>query len=139
MYNVLLRGGDEALGDLTASVGRLYRRVLLTGKEMRIPATLSRSWVSKLSSASGIGAEARIAAALAGMWDRDLPSTMRDHLDRANRDFSWTGVTLAERMARTLERRVLMTEQRGLTRNPLGSAYRARIERCDAFPGRFGG
>jgi CRISPR-associated protein Csx17 len=38
MYNVLLRGGEEALEDLAASVGRLYRRILLTGKEVRIPA-----------------------------------------------------------------------------------------------------
>jgi CRISPR-associated protein Csx17 len=132
MYDVLLRGGEDALGDLAASLGRLYRRLLLTGKEMRIPASLSRSWVSKLSSATGAGAEARIAAALAGMWDQDAPA-MREHLDRANRDFSWTGATLAERMARTLERRVLLSEQQGLDRNPLGSAYRARIDDATLF------
>lgn len=127
MYNVLLRGGEDALGDLAASVGLLYRRVLLTGREVRIPASLSRSWVSKLSSASGTGAEARIAAALAGMWDPNAPS-MLEHLDRANGNFSWTGASVAERMARTLERRALLTEQPGRTRNPLWSAYRARIE-----------
>jgi CRISPR-associated protein Csx17 len=132
MYNVLLRGGAEGLGDLAASVGRLYRRVLLTGKEMRIPASLSRSWVSKLSGATGTGAEARIAAALAGIWDRDAPS-MREHLGRANHEFSWGGAGLAERMARTLERRVQLSEQRGLDRNPLGSAYRARIEDATLF------
>jgi CRISPR-associated protein Csx17 len=114
----------DALGDLAAAVGRLYRRVLLTGKEVHIPASLSRSWVSKLASASGIGAEPRIAAALAGMWDQNAPA-MAEHLDRSNSSFSWTGATLAERMARTLERRVLLAEQRGLDRNPLGSAYRA--------------
>src|SRR5258708_4571991 len=43
MYNVLLRGGEGALEDLAASVGRLYRRLLLTGKEVRIAASLSRS------------------------------------------------------------------------------------------------
>jgi CRISPR-associated protein Csx17 len=132
MYNVLLRGGEDALGDLAASVGRLYRRLLLTGKEVHIPASLSRSWVSKLCSTSGT-AEARIAAALAGMWDQNAPG-MVEHLDRANRsNFSWTGASVAERMARTLERRVLLTEQRGLTRNPLGSAYRARIEDATLF------
>jgi CRISPR-associated protein Csx17 len=129
MYNVLLRGGEDALGDLAASVGRLYRRVLLTGKEVRIPASLSRSWVSKLASTS---AEARIAAALAGMWDRDAPG-MLEHLDRANGNFSWTGATVEERMARTLERRVLLAEQRGLDRNPLGSAYRAGIGDATLF------
>ena len=132
MYNVLLRGGEDALGDLAASVGRLYRRVLLTDKEMRIPANLSRSWVSKLSSSTGTGAEARIAAALAGMWDQDAPA-MREHLDRASREFSWTGAGLTERMARTLERRILLAEQRGLTRNPLGSTCRAHIDDATLF------
>ncbi len=32
MYEVLLRGGEDALQDLAASVGRLRRRILLTGK-----------------------------------------------------------------------------------------------------------
>jgi CRISPR-associated protein Csx17 len=125
MYNVLVRGGEDALEDLAASLGRLYRRFLLTGKEVRIAASLSRRWVSKLCSTSGT-AEARIAAALAGIWDQHVPSIL-EHLDRANGNFSWTGATVAERMARTLERRVLLAEQRGLDRNPLGSAYRARI------------
>src|ERR1019366_7932097 len=56
MYNVLLRGA-EALEDLAASVGNLHRRILLTGQELHIPASLSRSWVSKLA---GTSAEARI-------------------------------------------------------------------------------
>jgi CRISPR-associated protein Csx17 len=130
MYNVLLHGG-EALEDLAASVGRLYRRLLLTGKEVRIAASLGRRWVSKLASTS---AEARIAAALAGMWDQNAPA-MVEHLYRANEKghFSWTGATLAERMARTLERRVLLAEQRGFARNPLGSAYPARIGDATLF------
>ena len=128
MYNVLLRGA-EALEDLAASLGKLHRRILLTGKEVHIPASLSRSWVSKLASTS---AEARIAAALAGMWDRNAPG-MVEHLDRANGNFSWTGATVEERMARTLERRVLLAEQRGLDRNPLGSAYRSSIGDATLF------
>ncbi|MGD0868267.1 MAG: type I-U CRISPR-associated protein Csx17 [Bryobacteraceae bacterium] len=131
MYNVLLRGGEDALEDLAASVGRLYRRMLLTGKEVRIPAGLSRGWVGKLSNTSGT-AEARIAAALAGIWDQDAPA-MVEHLDRANRNFSWTGATVAERMARTLERRVLLAEQGGLSRNPLASSYRAGIGDATLF------
>jgi CRISPR-associated protein Csx17 len=131
MYNVLLRGGEDALEDLAASLGRLYHRILLTGKEVHIPASLSRSWVSKLCSESGT-AEARIAAALAGMWDRNAPG-MVEHLDRANGNFSWTGAKVEERLARTLERRVLLAEQRGLDRNPLGSAYYARIGDATLF------
>lgn len=130
MYNVLLRGA-EALEDLAARVGKLHRRILLTGKEVRIPASLSRSWVSKLAATS---AEARIAAALAGMWDQNAPG-MVEHLQSENREghFSWRGTNLAERMARTLERRVRLAEQRGLRRNPLGSAYRAGIGDATLF------
>jgi CRISPR-associated protein Csx17 len=58
---------------------------------------------------------------------------MLEHLDRANGNFSWTGATVEERMARTLERRVLLAEQRGLDRNPLGSAYRAGIGDATLF------
>lgn len=131
MYNVLLRGGGDALGDLAASVGRLYRRILLTGNEVRIGARLSLKWVTTLSSTTG-ATEARIAAALAGMWDRDAPP-MLEHLNRASSNFSWTGVTVAERMARTLERRVMLSEQRGMSRNPLGSSYRAGIGDATLF------
>jgi CRISPR-associated protein Csx17 len=124
MYNVLLRGGDDALEELAASLGRLHRHILLTGKEIRLPANLSRSWVSKLAGS----AEARIAAALAGTWDQNAPR-MVEHLKAANGDgqFSWQGTNLAERMARTLERRSRLVEQNGLERNPLGSAYRAGV------------
>lgn len=128
IYNVLLRGGEDALQDLAASLGRLYRRILLTGKVVRIPSRLNREWVSKLSGR----AEARIAASLAGMWDRDVPA-MIAHLDRTNRVFSWTGATVAERMARTLESRILLAERASLSRNPLGSAYRAEIGDATRF------
>ncbi len=133
MYNVLLRGEGGALEDLAASLGRLYRRILLTerDKEVRIPAGLDRVWVSRLGGETG-SAEARIAASLAGIWDREAPG-MAAHLHRANRDFTWTGATLAERMARTLERRVRIMEQRGLKRNPLGSAYRAQLADATSF------
>ena len=128
IYNVLLRGGEEALEDVAAAVGGLYRRILLTGKEVRIGAKLSRAWVAKLSGKT----EARIAAALAGMWDRDL-SGMVSHLDRSNGSFSWTGASLEERMARTLERRMLLAEQYGLDHNPLGSGYRCGVGDVTSF------
>jgi CRISPR-associated protein Csx17 len=127
IYNVLLRGGDDALEDLAASVGRLHRRLLLTGKAVGIAARLSGDWLAKLS-----GPEARIAAALAGIRDREAPPMMA-HLDRASRHFSWTGATLAERMARTLERRTMLAEQLSLGRNPFGSARRAHLGDATLF------
>jgi hypothetical protein len=131
MYNVLVRGnGNGELEDLAARVGRMHRRILMTGKDVWIPTTLSRSWVNALSGSR----EVRIAAALAGMWDQNAPR-MVEHLNAANSDgyFSWQGSGLAERMARTLERRTRLVEQKNLQRNPLGSAYRAKVEDATMF------
>ena len=122
MFTLLAGGREDALEGLAASMGRLHRRILLTGKEVRIPAGLSPRWVTKLASTS---AEARIAAAVAGIWRQgDIPA-MIGHLDRASTHFSWTGATLGEKMARTLERRVLLAERLGLRKNALGSVYQA--------------
>jgi CRISPR-associated protein Csx17 len=123
MYNTLLRGGGDTVQDLAACVGRLHRWILSTGKPVRFSQRLSRDWVAVLSGRP----EARIAAALAGMWQRDAGG-FRDHLDRAEREFAWTGVNLAERMVRVLERRTMLSDALGLRSNPLGSAYRASTE-----------
>jgi CRISPR-associated protein Csx17 len=128
MFNALLREGEEPLEDLAAAVGRLHRRLLLTGRELRIPADLTRDWIANLPQR----AEMRIAAALAGIWDRDAGG-MLAHLKRANGTFTWSGATLAERLARTLERRIQLAEKLGLNRNPLGSSYRATAWDASAF------
>jgi CRISPR-associated protein Csx17 len=128
VYNVLLRGGVDALEDVAACLGRLYRRILLTDKPVWIGPRLSGTWVAQLSDR----VEARIAAALAAMWDRDVGG-MANHLDRGSGRFSWTGADLAERMARTLERRIRAGEQAGMDRNPLGSGYRASLADATRF------
>jgi CRISPR-associated protein Csx17 len=120
MYDMLLRGGTHAVQDLAACAGRWHRWILTTGKPVRFSRRLSRAWVAELRKVP----EARVAAALAGIWDRDAGS-FRDHLDRTNRQFAWTGGNLAERMARVLERRVMLGDALGIRHNALGSAYRA--------------
>jgi CRISPR-associated protein Csx17 len=128
MFNVLVRGGEDALEDVAASMGRLHRRVLLTGRDIRIRGRLSSDWVSKLDTRP----EARIAAALASIWDRDAAG-MEPHLNRAKREYSWSGASLEERMARTLERRMVLAEQLGLDRNPLGGSYRINAHDVTMF------
>ena len=119
MYNALLRGGADAVRDLAACAGRWHRWILTTGKAVRLSRRLSRDWVTEKPVA-----EARVAAALAGIWHREVGG-FRDHLDRTNAQFAWTGGNLAERLARVLERRVMLGDALGLRSNALGSAYRA--------------
>jgi CRISPR-associated protein Csx17 len=120
MYNTLLRGGRDAIQDLAVCTGRLHRWILSTGKPVRFSQRLSRDWVTAISDRP----ETRVAAALAGMWQRDAGG-LRDHLDRNHREFAWTGGSLAERMARVLERRIMLSDRLGLLGNPLESSYRA--------------
>jgi CRISPR-associated protein Csx17 len=125
MYNVLLRGGSATVQDLAACTGRWQRWVLTTGKAVRLSRRLSRAWVTELKEMP----DARVAAALAGIWHREAGG-FRDHLDRTNGHFAWTGGNLAERMARVLERRVMLGDAMGIRPNPLGSSFRAFT--CDA-------
>jgi len=90
---------------------------------------LTKSWAAALCPAS---AEPRIAAALAGIYDREAGS-LRDHLDRDKAQFAWTGQRLEHRMAHVLERRVLLGEAAGSRHNALGSAYRTSVQDVDAF------
>jgi CRISPR-associated protein Csx17 len=120
MYNTLLRGGPAAVQDLAACAGRWQRWILGTGKPVRFSRRLSRDWVVEMREVP----EARVAAALAGIWQREAGG-FRDHLDRTNKEFAWSGGNLAERMARVLDRRTMLSDALGLRQNPLGSAYRA--------------
>jgi CRISPR-associated protein Csx17 len=120
MYNLLLRGGASTVQDLAACTGRWQRWVLTSGNPVRLSRRLSRAWVAELKETPA----ARVAAALAGIWHREAGG-FRDHLDRVNGRFAWTGGDLAERMAQVLERRVMLGDALGIRPNPLGSAYRA--------------
>jgi CRISPR-associated protein Csx17 len=120
MFNMLLRGGEATVQDLAASVGRLHRWILTTGKSVQFRRKLSREWVAQLRGVP----TARVAAALAGIWHRDA-GAFRDHLDRTNGQFAWIGGNLAERMTRVLERRILLGDAQGFRHNALGSSYRA--------------
>jgi CRISPR-associated protein Csx17 len=120
MYNVLLRGGTPAVQDLAVTVGRWQRWILTTGKPVRLSRRLIRAWVAELKESPA----ARVAAALAGIWHRE-GGGFRNHLDRTDARFAWTGANLAERMARVLERRIMLGDAMGIRPNPLGSSFRA--------------
>ena len=128
MYDLLLRGGAAALQDLAAALGRLHRWILINGKPVRLPSDLSPHWVDRLQDAP----EARIAAALAGMWDRDV-GAIRENLDRNSNRFAWVGRDLADRMISVLERRVLTADAAGSRRNPFGSPCEAPVTDAARF------
>jgi CRISPR-associated protein Csx17 len=123
VYALLLRGGADGIRDVAAALGRLYRRILTTGKAVRISKRLGQEWLIQLAYCP----EARIAAAVAGIWHPDVGG-FRSHLDQTSTQFAWSGTNLAERMTHALERRVMLADVRGSKHNPLGSSYRANIE-----------
>jgi CRISPR-associated protein Csx17 len=116
IYQLLLRGGHEALRDVASSFGRVHRWILNTAKPIRLPASLTTSWVEALAQMP----EARIAGALAGIWDSEA-GEFRDHLDRSSRRFSWTGSDLSARLVRALERR--LHDAANAKFNPVRSHY----------------
>lgn len=121
MFDVLLRGvvsgGVNELRDLAASVGRLQRWLLLTGQDAWMAADLGQEWVERLNKVP----EARIAAALAGIYNDDIRG-IRSNLDRKHREFAWTGQDLSERLASVLERRLMSTRASESKFSPVKSA-----------------
>ncbi|HLI84095.1 MAG TPA: type I-U CRISPR-associated protein Csx17 [Bryobacteraceae bacterium] len=126
MYDCLLRGGGDWLKDVAAATGRFLRAILLSGRTDRFASHLGREWIGELQEYP----EARIAAALAGMW-HPAAGEFRDHLDRKHKRFAWTGSRLEERMARVLERRILSGGGEEDGYSPLAS--RSRILPEDAI------
>jgi len=126
IYQLLLRGDPDSLRDVAASFGRLHRWILSTSKPVRLRAGLSPSWLGALATLP----EARIAGALAGIWD-SASGSFREHLDRSSPSFAWTGRDLAGRLVRTLERR--MIDAADIGRNPLRSAYNAPLTDAALF------
>lgn len=129
MYACLLHSGADGLRDVATATGRLMQAVLLSGKIGRVAGTISPEWIKALGS---VLPEARIAAAIAGMWQPGA-GEFRDHLDRGERAFAWTGGSLAERMARALERRLMRGQAENSELNPLRSRCWARIEDAVLF------
>jgi CRISPR-associated protein Csx17 len=118
IYQLLLRGGTETLRDLAVAVGRWHRWILNSAKPIRLTASLTTLWLEALAEIP----EARIAGALASIWD-SAAGGFRDHLDRSSRQYSWRGADLPGRLTRTLERRLL--DSADTTHNPLRSRYLA--------------
>jgi CRISPR-associated protein Csx17 len=127
-YSLLVHGGQDAVQGLAVAFGRLHRWILTMGKPVRFSRRLGPEWLTELQAT----AEARIAASLAGIWHSEV-GAFQVHLDRNSRQFAWHGGTLAERMTRTLERRVLMAETLGVRRNALGSTHRASAKDAVLF------
>jgi CRISPR-associated protein Csx17 len=119
MYHALLTPGRERMREVMATLGRLLRRIALTG-DSRLPArTLAADpWLTACGFDECV--EVRIAAALASMWTPGLGS-MSDHLTGADNRFAWRGVDLCARMTSVLNRRLQLANANELRSNPLGS------------------
>jgi CRISPR-associated protein Csx17 len=87
---------------------------------------LTTLWVDALASVP----EARIAAALAGIWDSEA-GAFREHLDRNSRRFSWVGSDLSARLVRTLDRRLI--DAANAKYNPVRSQYLAAATDAGLF------
>jgi CRISPR-associated protein Csx17 len=118
VYQLLLRGGPEALRGVATSLGRVHRWILNTAKPIRLNASITPAWLTTLADFP----EARIAAALAGISGSGA-GVFRDHLDRNNRCFAWTGRDLSERLIRVLDKRI--RDGSDQLHNPLRSSYSA--------------
>jgi CRISPR-associated protein Csx17 len=126
IYQVLLRGGPEALCSLAASFGRLQRWILNTAKPVRLGTALSPSWLESLVNIP----EARIAAALAWIWN-PTAGRFREHLDRSSSKFAWMGNDLPARLIRVLERRLV--EGADAPHNPVRSRYEITVTDAALF------
>lgn len=120
VYECLLRDEPDLLRDVAAAFGRLYQWILTTGKQPRIRRQLSGEWLRKLEGYP----EARIAAALSGIFDHEVGGIVKnlEKLDAGNQQYAWTGKSVCERMTSVLERRILTAESVGARRNPLASS-----------------
>jgi CRISPR-associated protein Csx17 len=117
IYSLLSRGGSDAVSDVVKVLGRLHRWLLLSNREIQLPARLDPRWLE----ACGSESEVRIAAALASITGPSI----YENIAQSSRDFAWTGGGLTERIAAVLQRRVLRAKETDRERNPVYGRYRA--------------
>lgn len=135
IYEVLLRGGAPRVKQLLAAIGRLERlfaeRDLSKKPKLMAPlAGLKPAWIAAADDGS---VEIRIAAALASISATGEVGPLRANLCpvEATRPYSWakgtgqtswSGHSLAARLAATLERRMMDAERLDCRGNPVWSS-----------------
>lgn len=119
MFEALLRGGRDLLLDVAAALGAMHRWLVERGRGALLTTGLSARWIERCAECAERAAEVRIAAALACLRHPEA-GPLAYNLMAGNRQHSWTGRDLSERMANTLRRRVLSGSESD--RSPLRSA-----------------
>jgi CRISPR-associated protein Csx17 len=120
VYGALLTGSRQSMRGMMAALGRLLRRIATTTED-RLPwrALGAGDWLEYCEDCTT--PEVRIAAALASIHDREIGPILHE-LTRTGKRFSWTGVSLPDRMISVLERRIQARDAAELEANPLGGA-----------------
>jgi CRISPR-associated protein Csx17 len=116
IFQVLLKGGQQRLIEMTRNLGRIVRYAATRADMPRVPrAALLKAdqWLAVCGFAHVL--EVRIAAAVASLYG------FSGHLSRADRTFAWTGADLPDRLISALSRRLQLASAAKLDFNPLSS------------------
>ena len=122
IYEVLLRGGH--IRALMAALGRLLRRLAVSGRHFALPASIrlkADRWLEWSDYRKA--PEVRIAAAIASIWDPDI-GPVHENLFPGSPGFAWTGRDLPDRLISVLQRRLQAAIADECENNPLGGACR---------------
>jgi CRISPR-associated protein Csx17 len=107
MFQALLHDSEQLLVEVASTFGAMYRWLVLRGRKVNWQMKLSKGWIEGCTK---ICAEARIAAALAGLWSEAARGLLYN-LTPKYVGFSWIGRDLPARMLATLQRRTLDGQQ----------------------------
>ena len=127
MFQALLQGGEDRLVDVASGFGAMHRWLLERKRELKWHRRLSSRWIEQCTK---IKSEARIAAAVAGLWSEEKEGRPRN-LRLGHPEYSWVGLDFSARMLATLRRRTLDGAQG--EKSPFWSPMRASASDVIAF------
>jgi CRISPR-associated protein Csx17 len=127
MFQALLHSREDLLVEVAASFGAVHRWLLQRKPAVNWPGRLGEGWIKACSKAR---TEARIAAALAGVWSEDAGELLQNLTPGGTRH-AWIGRDLAARMLSTLRRRTMDGAQ--AERSPFRSSMETRASDAIEF------
>lgn len=130
MFEALLRDNTERMRAVMVALGRLIRRLALTGGKLPRPRLDANGWLEACGAAES--PEVRIAAALASIWDKNAGS-MLENLIRDSKEFAWFGRDVPDRLASVLDRRL----RTAIAKEADGNPFRGRYELHPGDTNRF--
>lgn len=127
MFQALLHGRKHLVVEVASAFGAIHRWLLERKREVNWRGRLSENWVRECCE---VKAEARLAAALAGLGRKNDPDLVFN-VNPAHPRFSWAGRDLTARMLSTLRRRTLDGAQSD--ESPFRSSMAARATDVATF------